>query len=380
MPTPEEYRRIESGPQSPQEYVWWDKYSHENLEPWRKICDEKADTCTAKIKRGTPAQMLDEVISRASSEGGAFNAFLSHCYTVPDWVDFEELEKGRALFRRYAGFQGIILLCSSLVEGYTLYKPSQVLISTGRLQHDVTKRIYETGQMLHNIVGDDGVRPGSVGHRTCMEVRLLHSAVRQFLWKSDKWDSTVLDEPINQEDMAATVLGFDFMLTRGLKKLGVELSTEEHAAMHYYWRYVGYLLGVDESLLTTTPKEQEVFALQVTTHLYRPTEGGESLVKALLASMSHKPPFYLSEDFLLAMAAHLGGVDLERDFHLQYSRRSAIKVKALAQLGRLYNLGEKRLPKPVLTLYGSVLHRFRRRSIVTGLGGDDVRYAFKGIA
>ena len=65
-------------------------------------------------------------------------------------------------------------------RGYAHNKPSQVLVATGRLQKDVSRRIYETGQMLHNIIGDDGLRPGGLGQLTLMEVRLLHAAVRQF--------------------------------------------------------------------------------------------------------------------------------------------------------------------------------------------------------
>src|SRR5690606_23512288 len=99
------------------------------------------------------------------------------------------------------------------------------------------------------------------------------------------------DLPINQEDMAGTVLEFDYMVVRGLKRLGLRVSDEEHRAMHYFWRYAGYLLGVDEALLTSTVEEQEVLALQLTAHLYDPTPDSEALAKALLRDMANKPPF-----------------------------------------------------------------------------------------
>ena len=118
MPMPEEYERIKQGPQTPQERIWWDKYSHKNLEKWRTVCDPQADDCTALIKRGRPSAMLDEVEQRARTEGGVFKAFMEHCYEVPGWVDFDTLEEGRRVFLRYAPLQGLVLLCSSLVEGY----------------------------------------------------------------------------------------------------------------------------------------------------------------------------------------------------------------------------------------------------------------------
>lgn len=380
MPRPEEYERIEQGPQSPQERIWWDKYSHENLEKWRTVCDPQADDCTALIKRGRPSAMLDEVEARARSEGGVFKTFTQHCYDVPGWVDFDILEEGRRVFLRYAPLQGLVLLCSSLVEGYTLNKPAQVLVATGRLQKDVTKRIYETGQLLHNMVGKDHVKPGSIGHRTLMEVRLTHSAVRQFLWHGGKWDANAFDQPINQEDMAGTVLGFDFMVSRGIERLGVNLSDEEKRLMHYFWRYAGYVLGVREELLTQTIEEQFVLALKLTTHLYNPTPDGEALAKALLRDMSGEPPFNLSEDMLLAFADYLGGPVLAKDFHFNPSFSGKMKVRAIRQVIKAASMGRYLTPDFLQRIVEGKNHEFRRKNIFNGLGGNPDSFAFKGLA
>ncbi len=379
MPTAEEYRRIEGGPQCPQECIWWDKYSHENLEKWRQVCDDPADACTALIKRGRPSDMLDEVMARAKTEGGVFQTFLDECNTVPGWVDFEEMEKGRRIFQRYAPMQGLVLMCSSLVEGYAHNKPAQVLVSTGRLQRDVTKRIYETGQLLHNMVGKEGIRPGGQGHRTLMEVRLIHSAVRQFLWHGGKWDADKYDQPINQEDMAGTILEFDFMVARGIRKLGVNVTDEEMALMHYYWRYAGHVLGVKEALLTTTPAEQEVLALQLTSHLYQPTPEGESLAKALLRDMAGEPPFNLSEDTLLAFSELLVGPVLSKDFHIKPSRLSRMKVQMICTLLKASSYGAKFAPETFQQLLESANHKLRRKRIEEALG-DPSTYAFRGMA
>lgn len=380
MPTPAEYRRIAKGPQTPQERIWWAKYSHDKLQQWRDICDEQADACTAVIKRGKPSDMLEEVEARAKTEGGVFQAFLDHCYTVPAWVDFDEMEKGRRVFRRYAPAQGLVLLCSSLVEGYAHNKPSQVLVATGRLQKDVTKRIYETGQMLHNIVGEQGLKPGGEGHRTLMEVRLLHSAVRQFLWASGKWDEEKYEKPINQEDMAGTVLEFDFMVARGIRNLGIHLSREEQVSMHYFWRYAGYLLGVKEELLSESLEEQEVLALQLTTHLYNPTKDGEQLAKALLRDMSGQPPFKMSEDLLLAFSEHLIGEVLAEDFNIRPSFKARMQVKLILRFIKLTATAGRFSPELLTEQLENLNHKFRRDNINQGLGGDISSYAFRQMA
>lgn len=380
MPTAEEFQRYQKGPQSPQERVWWDRYSHRQLEQWRQLCDDQADACTALIKRGRPSDMLAEVEQRARTEGGVFQAFLDHCNTVPGWVDFDELEKGRRVFLRFGPLQGLVLLCSSLVEGYSYNKPAQVLVSTGRLQKDVTKRIYETGQLLHNMVGTGGIRPGSIGHRTLMEVRLVHSAVRQFLWHSGKWNAEKYDQPINQEDMAGTVLEFDFMVARGIERLGVRVSDSEKRLMQYYWRYAGYVLGVDPALLPASIEEQSVLAMQLMSHLYSPTEDGEKLAKALLRDMAHQPPFMLSEGMLLAFAEFLLGDVVAKDLNIHGSLADRLKVQLVRQFLRTASVGRPFVPDFIQRFVEEGNHKLRRKNIADGLGGDPSQFAFRSLA
>ncbi|MZR61759.1 oxygenase MpaB family protein [Alcanivorax sp. DP30] len=380
MATPQELARYQKGPQSPQERVWWDRYSHENLDKWRQIQDPLADRCAAQIKFTRPSGLLDEVERRAKEEGGDFQAFLDHCYTVPSWVDFEEMELGRRMYRRNGALQGLVLMCSSLVEGYAHNKPSQVLVATGRLQKDVSRRIYETGQMLHNIVGDDGLRPGGLGHRTIMEVRLLHAAVRQFLRKNPRWDVEKYDLPINQEDMAGTILEFDFMVVRGLKRLGVRINRREHESMHYFWRYAGYLLGVDEALLTTTLEEQEIMALQLTSHLYDPTPDSESLAKALLKDMSGKAPFNLPYDVLLAFSRYLIGDTVANDLNIYSSVPASSAVHIVKTAIRAASISMRILPDPAKRVLEGFNHNLGRRTLQAGLGENPARWGFKSLA
>lgn len=380
MATPQELARYQLGPQNPQERVWWDRYSHANLERWRRVQDPLADRCAAQIKFTRPSGLLDEVERRAKEEGGDFQAFLDHCYTVPSWVDFDEMELGRRMYRRNGALQGLVLMCSSLVEGYAHNKPSQVLVATGRLQKDVSRRIYETGQMLHNIVGDDGLRPGGLGHRTIMEVRLLHAAVRQFLSDNPRWDVEKYDLPINQEDMAGTILEFDFMVVRGLKRLGVNISRREHESMHYFWRYGGYLLGVDEALLTTTLEEQEIMALQLTSHLYDPTPDSESLAKALLRDMSGKPPFNLSYDVLLAFSRYLIGDKVADDLNIHSSVPAGSAVRIVKTAIQAASISIRMLPDPAKRVLEGVNHRLGRRTLQIGLGENPARWGFKSLA
>ena len=380
MATHHEKNRIDQGPRTPQERIWWDRYSHENLQQWRQKGDPLADRCIEQIGRGKPSGMLDEVEKRAQTEGGVFQDFLDHCYRVPRWVNFQGMELGRRTYQRYGPLQGLVLLCSSLVEGYAHNKPSQVLVATGRLQKDVSRRIYETGQMLHNIAAPDGLRPGGIGHRTLMEVRLLHAAVRYHLLHHGKWDCDAYDLPINQEDMAGTVLEFDFMVIRGMKRLGLKISRAEQESMHYFWRYAGYLLGVDEDLLTTTIEEQEVLALRLTTHLYDPSPSSEMLAKALLKGMANRPPFHLPEDVLLAFSRYLIGDQVADDLNLRSSIPAAAAVRGVKAAVMAASFTHRLFPDFILKAIESRNHRVSRQTISAGLGDTPVSWAFKNMA
>jgi len=381
MATPEELARMEAGPQTPSEIIWFDRYSHANLQKWRRVQDPEADACTAEMAFTRPTGLLTEVERRAREEGGVFQAFLDHCYQVPEWVDFDMMELGIRMYRRHSVLQGLVLMCSSLVEGYAHNKPAQVLVSTGRLQKDVSRRIYETGQMLHNMVGPDGIRPGSVGHRTLMEVRLLHSAVRQFLARDpSRFDVEKYDLPINQEDMAGTVLEFDFMVVRGMKRLGVHITREQHEAMHYLWRYAGYVLGVREELLTTTLEEQQVLALQLTTHLYNPTRDSEALAKALLRDMSNKPPFHLPYEGLLALSRYLIGDTVADDLNINSTMPAAVAVQMIKGLTSTVSRVTPFLPDAVLRRMESLNFEIGRRTLSAGLGDKPANWGFKAMA
>lgn len=380
MATNEELRRMRRGPVTALERIWWDKYSHEKLQTWRFVCDEKADACIREIMRKRPTNMLEEVERRAKSEGGVFQAFLDHAYSVPNWVDFDLMEKGRRVYCRFAPLQGLVLLCSSLVEGYAFNKAVQVLVQTGRLEKDVSRRIFETGQMLHNIAGPDGLRPGGIGHRTLMEVRLLHAAVREYIHRSGKWDEALYEKPINQEDMAGTVLEFDFMVVRGMKALGLRLSEDERISMHYFWRYAGYLLGVNDALLTETYQEQEVLALQLHSHLYSPTKEGELLAKSLLRDMANKPPFRFPLPVLHAFSRYLIGDELADTFTIKsnVSGRAAVQMVKTATLGMSY--GHRLFPDFVLKFMERGALAVGRNALQEGLGNDPARWAFKSMA
>lgn len=380
MLTAAERRRLALGACNPLERVWFDKYSLERLQAWRQVCDEPADACARQLRFQRPAAMLAEVERRAAAEGGVFQDFLAHAHTVPGWVDFDMMESGRRVMGRYGLLQGLILLCSSLTAGYAFNKPNQVLLATGRLQKDVSKRIFETGQFLHNMTGPEGLRPGGVGHRTILEVRLLHAAVRHHLLSTGHHDTEHYQQPINQEDMAGTILAFDFVVARGLRQFGVMLSEAERAATHYFWRYAGWLLGVDEALLPASPAEQDVLAAQLFTHLYAPDERGAELARALLRDMANQPPYHLSERVLHGISRSLIGDELADAFGLTSGMSTEAALAVARAAIRLADAGMHLLPDFGLRRLEHFNFQLGREALLQGLGREAGRWGFEHMA
>ncbi len=357
---------------------WTDKYRTEALQAWRQQCDPLADAVAARLDRQRPSAMLDEVERRAASEGGPFREFLDTVNTVPDWVDWARIDQACRVSLAFTNVRSLALLTGSLVEGYMGGKAVHVLVATGRLHQDVLHRLNETAQMSHNMFQPGGMRPGAPGHRIILEVRLLHAMVRKYL-RARGWDVAQWDEPINQEDMAFTVIEFNTLATRGMDRLGASLSRADREALHHLWRYAGWLHGVDESLLTDSVEEELYLYDRVCEHQYHLTEESRMLGRTVLSAVSGQPPFYLPEGFLHALARVCLGDEVADFYGLNPDPRWTAAVTALQWANRAATLAHYRLPGQA-AFSRAFNTRWIRRLLQQGLEPEAGKRAFRHIA
>jgi len=113
-----------------------------------------------------------------------------------------------------------------------------------------------------------------------LKVRLLHAIIRHHLMKH-QWDKAKYDIPINQEDMAGTILTFSVGALKGLDLLNIKLSPIEKTAIVHYWAVVGKLIGVDEKLLPKNFHSADRLYEEILDHQANYTTDGEALTKAL---------------------------------------------------------------------------------------------------
>lgn len=63
--------------------------------------------------------------------------------------------------------------------------------------------------------------------------------------------------PINQQDMAYTLLTFGYTIPRALTKLGCQLSHDEKEAFLHCWKIIGHIIGIRKELMTDNWEEAE---------------------------------------------------------------------------------------------------------------------------
>ena len=111
------------------------------------------------------------------------------------------------------------------------------------------------------------------GYITVKKVRFLHASMRYmlkhqarfkppgppvppanlaqvFAQRTEAWDTQSLGLPVNQEDLAYTLLTFGYVIPTGLEQWGWKFSAEQKHAFLHLWRLVGHVLGVEDELMT----------------------------------------------------------------------------------------------------------------------------------
>jgi hypothetical protein len=213
--------------------------------------------------------------------------YLSETERLPDWVDPAKVELAHALFRDHGPKFLVFLYYKSLPLLYCCKNGAQVLAQTSRLSHNTeditifTRRIAETGQFLIEVMTEGGLQPGGRGIEAIQKVRLIHAAIRNFI-PAERWDTIQLGLPINQEDMAVTLMTFSVAVTDALQQFGVPESEERLEAYVHCWAGIGALLGIDHRLLPENLSQARELLATILRRQSGPSESGRLLADALV--------------------------------------------------------------------------------------------------
>ncbi|MCB1049999.1 MAG: DUF2236 domain-containing protein [Acidobacteria bacterium] len=248
-------------------------------------------------------QLLDQLISNGTPEPAGLPEPLLRYFEetdiLPPWADRKKIRAGEVFFED-AGFECVtVLFCKSLPECYAAYRGAEVLFRTGRLLEKGTnieplaRRIVETAQFLLNVMAPGGLTSDKgCGRITAQKVRLIHASIRHFL-KQQGWDEAQYGQPINQEDMAGTLLAFGLETLEGLALLKIPVSESDQEAYLHAWNVVGSIMGIDDRLLAPDMPSARALWARIRERQFGPSEQGQALTQSLIDFIDYEIPHAL---------------------------------------------------------------------------------------
>lgn len=261
-----------------------------------------AETFARLERDGPPARRLLRLLLEhdavpADQAGPEVRAFLEASLPHPR-PSAADLRRGERLFAEHGPEILTALGCYALPAAYAAHAGVQVLAQTGFLESHPTRRLVETAQMVVDVMRPGGLDPGGPGVRTARKVRLMHAAIRQLILarRDPAWDPAALGVPINQEDLAGTLMTFAWLPLEALARLGVHVPREDQDAAVRSWGLVGRLLGLREALVPEDAGAARALTRRIQARQIRPGEpnpDGRALTRALLEMMEAHVPVRL---------------------------------------------------------------------------------------
>ncbi len=238
------------------------------LDALRKYGDEPADRCAAALKAsGVPSQVTRRVLAQMKGNSrhlpddapAPLKEFFEQTYgfcagcgtpSLPAWVDRDRILRGQQAFMTRSLPSVLVMLCKSLPEGYAAPAMAKVLNLSGDLKAKPYHRLMGTLQLLMDVTAPYSFERMGMALIAGQEMRLLHAGVRTnvapVVMGAHEYDAfvTKYGTPINQEDMAGTIIGFSLLVVQGLQTLGLPFSDQDAEDYYYVWRVFAHLMGV----------------------------------------------------------------------------------------------------------------------------------------
>lgn len=292
------------------------KWNDALLDAARTRMDPKADEVVAKLFSSGSVDKANDAVKHLFRTDApmpadlpqALKDFYDDVYPVP--LNQADMKIAQALFAR-AGWQVATgLFCSALPQAYAAGYGAHALAQTQSMVRDDTKlaqRIFETAQFIFDVLAKGAFDAGGRGLRATQKVRLMHAGVRWLIKHRMKWDSALYGEPLNQEDLAGTLMTFSIVILDALRIMGVEVSEDEKRAYLSTWRTIGGVLGVELQLIPVDLADAEELMEAIRDRQWRRTDDGKDLARALMGMMQGYFPGTLLDGIPAALVRTLAG-------------------------------------------------------------------------
>ncbi|MGH2611163.1 MAG: oxygenase MpaB family protein, partial [Tepidiformaceae bacterium] len=295
------------------------------LKSMRQESDDEADAVADEILARGGAPLVNRawrlMLSRAAilndpelAQCPKLQAYLGAAPFLPNGVDYPRLLHGQLFFATWGPLIALGLLTNSLPSSYAAANGVRVIAMTGRLETDTNRRIRETAQILIDALEPHGLDPENAaarGFTTVRHVRLMHAYIRRLLetgyWATEgrnvsgwrrvrapfyrpsqgAWNRVAWGRPINQEDLAGTLMSFAYLPIVSVRK-GPDpdwVDQQGVEAWIYAWTIVGQLLGVDDRLLPRSEAEARELYELIAHDEHKGSPQGRSMTRALVREL-----------------------------------------------------------------------------------------------
>ena len=281
------------------------------LDSMRELVDPPADQVAVAMCEGGAYKVFADLVkehevweddaspSRRLPE--EVRTYLTLSSTLPSWIKPAKVKQAEdsfcsTAFRRPRSSRAPA--CPSATSCGTAPKcwPSRSSSSSIR-----PRRIRETAQMIMNVMCPGGlVAAGRVGigvHST-QKVRVMHAVIRYMVEHDSSTAANPTEpelrkkfgRPINQEDLAFTLLTFSYVAVRSFVKLGVRMTDADKNNYVHCWNVVGFLMGIREELLPADYAESQKLYEAIREHQAGASKAGQALTAALMNLLEQLMP------------------------------------------------------------------------------------------
>jgi hypothetical protein len=256
-----------------------------DLDAARLAGDSPADQLINQVDRQSMLPALYESLTTPYDKislrpSNLITSFLLARPDEPSWFDEKRTIQGQLVFEKYGHEIMALLGILSLPYCYAGYPGNVVVHRSDRMRHSPGKRLFDTASFVINVSSKASFQSKKYGHIAIRHTRLVHALARYHL-QAKSWN-IAWGAPINQEDMAATNLAFSCLILIGLQKSGIVLTQEEKEDYIFLWRYIGFALGIDETLLPSGLKDAYLFSQVFKERNIRASAEGAELTRELI--------------------------------------------------------------------------------------------------
>lgn len=236
---------------------------------------------------------------------------------VPEWVNWEQIERGQKVFYRYAVGALTGLAFQGLIGGMASNRVVETLARTGGFSTKIARhRFFETFQhVLESTKSLKEIQPGGAGHASSVRVRLLHASVRKRILKlvetrPQYYDVEKYGVPINDLDCIQAIGTYSSnLMFLQLPRQNIHPRKQEVEDYIALFRYIAHIVGTPTEAFETPAKAKAWMESIMLTEIY-PTETSKILANNIVKSLEGTPPVYLSKEFLEVGSRWLNGDEL----------------------------------------------------------------------